>query len=162
MRLVVKINCCKVPKYNGERLFKLEFRGNRTVAFRRDGVVYERRFRPTVLSVKPAKRYENNGPNGTRRYVPTGFKTVRGRVVVRGCTVFARFRIFSGTGLVVSLTCSSLPTTRRSVSKKNASPVGVNRLQIGLLLSDRLLRSRIFLFIAFLFRARPRISVTRP
>ncbi|XP_025413884.1 otoferlin-like isoform X4 [Sipha flava] len=27
MRLVVKINCCKVPKYSGERLFKLEFRG---------------------------------------------------------------------------------------------------------------------------------------
>ncbi|XP_050432533.1 otoferlin-like isoform X3 [Adelges cooleyi] len=27
MRVIVKINCCKVPKYNGERLFKLEFRG---------------------------------------------------------------------------------------------------------------------------------------
>lgn len=31
MRLVVKINCCKVPKYTGERLFKVEFRGKRSV-----------------------------------------------------------------------------------------------------------------------------------
>jgi len=30
MRLVVKINCCKVPKYSGERLFKLEFRGKQS------------------------------------------------------------------------------------------------------------------------------------
>ncbi|XP_050539137.1 otoferlin-like isoform X2 [Daktulosphaira vitifoliae] len=27
MHVVIRLNCCKVPKYSGERLFKLEFRG---------------------------------------------------------------------------------------------------------------------------------------